>query len=364
VKGIVSFNIETVVDRRGALWQALRAWPKIELHRHLEGSIRLETLIDLAQAHAVPLPATSADQLRPFVQMTPEDAPSAAVFLSKFEVLRQFYRSLAIIDRITREAVADAAADGVRYMELRFTPAALVRHNNYSFGDVIGCVAQAAAAAQREHGITVKLIASVNRHEPVEVAGQVLDAVLALNHPDIVALDLAGREVGCPAEPFLPVFNRAREAGLHVTIHAGEWAGAENVREAVMVMGAERIGHGVRVIEDIALAEQVRERGVTLEVCPTSNLQSGVAAQVDQHPLVTLAQMGVPLTLNTDDPAISSITLTDELALAHVGMGLPLAALRAFTVQAAEAAFLPAEQRAALVREFRAMPGPDDLPTR
>jgi adenosine deaminase len=356
----VAFNVESVVNRDSDLWKTLRAWPKIELHRHLEGSIRLPTLIEVASQHDISLPAYDVEELRPYVQVTDEDDSSSAVFLSKFNVLRQFYCSMDIIQRITREAVEDAARDNVRYMELRFTPHALARQNSYTYEEVIALVCEESTRTAAEKGIRVRLIVSVNRHESLEIAEQVLDAALATKGCALVAMDLAGQEEGYSARPFKDLFDRAKAEGLCLTVHAGEWQGAANVGEAIEVLGADRIGHGVRSVEDSRVIQLVRERGTTLEVCPTSNMQSGVVARLEQHPLIDLGYLGVNTTINTDDPALSGISLTDELVLAHVGLGIPLDKIRQNILNAAKAAFLPPAERVELVAEFRSELGMDD----
>lgn len=355
----VAFNVHSVIDRDSDLWKALRAWPKIELHRHLEGSIRLETLIEVAREFDIPLPAYDPATLRPYVQITDEDESSSAAFLSKFDVLRKFYCSEQIIRRIAREAVEDAAVDNVKYLEMRFTPHALARQNQYQYDDVITWVCDEASKKAAEHQMQVKLIVSVNRHESVTIAEQVLDAALSVRTCALVGMDLAGQENGYSARPFEAVFARARANDLFLTVHAGEWDGPANVREAIEVLNADRIGHGVRSIEDSRVVQLVRERRVTLEVCPTSNMQSGVVPHLAQHPLVDLTYLRAPTTINTDDPAISGIVLTDELVLAHLGLGLTLDAIRANILNAARDAFLPDAERAALVREFELALGVD-----
>jgi adenosine deaminase len=355
----VAFNVESVVNRDSEIWKTLWAWPKIELHRHLEGSIRLPTLIEVAGAYDIPLPAYDEKELRPHVQVTDEDEASSSVFLSKFNVLRQFFCSMDIIRRITREAVEDAARDNVRYMELRFTPHALARQNSYTYKDVIALVCEESTRAAAENGIRVRLIVSVNRHESVEIAEQVLNAALSTQNCALVAMDVAGQE-SYSARPFKSLFDRAKAEGLRLTVHAGEWEGAPNVREAIEVLGADRIGHGVRSVEDSRVIQLVRERGTTLEVCPTSNMQSGVVARLEQHPLIDLSYLGVNTTINTDDPALSGISLTDELVMAHVGLGIPLDKIQENVLNAAKAAFLPPEERVQLVAEFRRGMGMDD----
>lgn len=356
----MAFNIESVVNRDSDLWKTLWSWPKIELHRHLEGSLRLPTLIDVAHQFDIPLPAYDPEELRPHVQVTDDDESSSQVFLSKFNVLRQFYCSMDIIQRITREAVEDAARDNVKYMELRFTPHALARQNNYSYEDVIALVCDESSRTAQKTGIHVRLIVSVNRHESVEIAERVLEAALATQNCALVAMDLAGQETGFSARPFKDLFDRAKSEGLRLTVHAGEWQGAANVREAIEVLGADRIGHGVRCVEDSRVIQLVRERGTTLEVCPTSNMQSGVVARLEQHPLIDLGYLSVNTTINTDDPSLSGITLTDELVMAHIGLGIPLDRIRQNVMNAAKAAFLPQDERTRLVAEFRNNMGMDD----
>lgn len=322
-----------------------RSIPKVELHRHLEGSLRLDTLLDIARQHGLTIPYTHFTSL---VQMQREDPLTFTNFLGKFQTLRNFYRTPEIIQRVTREAVADAAGDGVRYLELRFTPVALSRMQGFSFGEVMDWVCQSAAEAALEFNISVRLIASVNRHEPVAMAEQVAQLAADRIEHGIVGLDLAGNEVEFSAAPFAGVFGAARQAGLHVTVHAGEWGGAANVREAVELLSAERIGHGVRVLEDPSVLALVIERGIVLEVCVTSNHQSGVVSDLKEHPIHRLIDAGVLVTINTDDPGISRITLTDEYRLLLEDLGMPPAQLKGCVLAGARAAFLPTGQREAL----------------
>lgn len=331
-----------------------RALPKVELHRHLEGSLRLVTLLEVARAHGLDLLGT--DRLRPLVQVGANDPLTSQNFLSKFETLRKFYRSPEVIARITQEAIADAAVDNVRYLELRFTPLALSKAENFPLAEVIDWVVEGARQAQGEHGIITRLIASVNRHESTQLAVQVVQLAVDRRDSGIVGLDLAGDEVNFTASPFVEVFREAREAGLHITVHAGEWGGAGNVAQAITQLSAERIGHGVRVMEDPAVVALARERGTTFEVCITSNYQTGVVPGLADHPVRDMLAAGLNVTLNTDDPGISQITLSDEYCLASENFGIPLATLRERALAAAQAAFLPEDERqglaASLAREF------------
>ena len=324
-----------------------KALPKVELHRHLEGSLRLQTMLEIADAHGITLP-DSVLRLSGLVQVQDEDPLTFQNFLAKFNTLRLFYRSPEVITRVTREAVEDAARDNVRYMELRFTPVALSRAERFPLHDVIDWVCTSTAAAAAEFGIQVRLIASVNRHESPELAEQVAWLAAAHTEDGIVGMDLAGNEAEFSAEPFAGIFSEAKQAGLHLTIHAGEWAGADNVREAIEKVGAERIGHGVRVIDDENVVALARERGTTFEVCVTSNYQSGVVPALSNHPLPRMLQADLNVTLNTDDPSVSRIDLTHEFKLAHEDLGLPMNILKRSILAAAKASFLPADEREAL----------------
>lgn len=337
-----------------ALHRIAEALPKVELHRHLEGSVRLQTLIAIAQEYGMEMPEYDAEMLRPFVQMMPNEQRDWQHFLAKFATIRQYFRSPEAIDRITREAVIDAARENVRYMELRFTPKALSTVTKAPPQEVITWVCKAAQESAAENNIEVRLIVSMNRHESITFGEQVLDAVLACDGYGIVGVDLAGQEAGFPATLFRPVFLRAKAAGLGVTIHAGEWQGADSVWDAIGNLAADRVGHGIRALEDVGIINVLVERGVTLEVCPTSNRDTGVVSSLANHPLPLLTFSGVRTTINTDDPLISNITLTDELFHAMHIMNLTVQDVKEATVRAAESAFLPADQRAALVNRLQA----------
>ncbi len=325
--------------------------PKAELHRHLEGSLRLETMRDIAEEHGLPLPP-SLTHISDLVQIHEEEPYTFTNFLDKFKTLRLFYRSPDIIHRVTREAIEDAARDNVRYMELRFTPVALSRAERFPLHDVMDWVCESSAKAAEEFGITVKLIASVNRHESPALAEQVAWLAASYQHRGIVGLDLAGNEAEFSGMPFAPIFREAKETGLKITVHAGEWGGADNVREAIEDLGADRIGHGVRIMEDKSVIALAKERDTVFEVCVTSNYQSGVVSALTDHPLPRMLQVGLNVTLNTDDPSISRITLSDEFQLVNDDLGIPLEILKERTLAAVNAAFVSDAEREKLVKEF------------
>jgi adenosine deaminase len=330
----------------------MRAMPKVELHRHLEGSLRLETLLSIALEHNITLPRIDMDGLRPYVQMMPGEPRDWQHFLGKFAVLRMFYRSEKIIKRVATEVVADAAADNVRYMELRFTPQALNNIMRCQYGDVVTWVCEAVRAASARYGVEVNLIVSMNRHESTEIAQDVIQAALEHVGYGVVGIDLAGQEANFSARPFRALFDHAKAGGLGITVHAGEWAGADSVREVVEELSPTRIGHGIRAIEDPALVELLLAQSIVLEVCPTSNVHSGVVADYSLHPITALTRAGVRTTINTDDPLISNITLSDELAAMLDNGLLTLDELKRQQLTAVRAAFIPPERRAELAAQF------------
>lgn len=331
--------------------EALAAMPKIELHRHLEGSLRLSTLLDIARKYNLDLPKEDIAALRPYVQVM-DDPPDHNVFLSKFEVLRHFYRSPEAIHRLVYEVVADAAADNIHYMELRFSPQALARVRGFALADVTDWVIDATKQASQDCNIEIGLIIALVRHDPLEQARQVAEVAFERADRGIVGFDLAGDEAKYNARPFQPLFKEAKQVGLGVTVHAGEWAGAAGVGQAIEDMYADRIGHGIRSIEDSRILKLVRDRNVALEVCLTSNLQTGVVHEMTHHPLMDLFDLGVQVTLNTDDPTISDLTLTDEYEVATTVLGVTYNDLRQFILNAATAAFLPDDGRKRLVAHF------------
>jgi adenosine deaminase len=305
-------------------------------------------MVDIAQKHGVTVPV-SLMNLSGLVQVQDQDPMTFTNFLEKFKTLRQFYKSPQVIHRVTREAVEDAAKDNVRYLELRFTPVALSRAEGFPLHDVMDWVIDSAREAAKEFKIAVGLIASVNRHESPELAEQV--AWLAAEHLEdgLLGLDLAGNEAEFKSDPFHGIFREARQAGLRLTIHAGEWGPAENVRDALENLGAERIGHGVRVLEDERVLAQAKERGAVFEVCITSNFQSGVVKSLEAHPLPRMLEAGLKVTVNTDDPSVSRITLSDEYRHVCEDLQLPPDALKRSVLVAAQAAFLKDDDRKKLV---------------
>jgi adenosine deaminase len=328
-----------------------RSLPKVELHRHLEGSLRFETLLEIASVYDIHTDGARA--LRSSVQIQDDDPHTFENFLSKFVALRQFYCSPEVIERLAREAVEDASKDNIRYLELRFTPATLSRSGKFPLIDVIDRVISGARAGQEAYEVMTRLIVSINRHDSIKLAQHVAQLAILRKDKGIVGLDLAGNETDFSAMPFAGFFKEASQEGLKVTVHAGEWDGAANIIEAIEKISAVRIGHGVRVGEDQRAVALAQERAIPFEVCVTSNYQSGVVPSLSEHPLTRLLELDLNITLNTDDPSISNSTLGHEYYLVCEQLGLPLSVIQERIIAAAQAAFLPVKEKQVLVNKLR-----------
>ena len=333
--------------------EVMQRLPKVDLHRHLEGSLRLRTMLEIARQYGLTVPVSTA-QLRPLVEVTQEEGHNFRNFLSKFQTLRLFYRTPEIISRVTHEAIADAAADGLVYLELLFTPIALARAQGFAMRDVMDWVVASAGKAAREFDITVRLIAAINRHESVDIAEEITQLSVDRMSAGVCGLDLAGNEAEFPASPFLGLFKQAKTSGLHISVHAGEWGGAENVRFAIEQFGADRIGHGIHILEDPSVTALACERGIPFTVCLTSNLQTGAVPSLASHPLPRMLQAGLNASINTDDPSISQINLSGEYRLAMQALGISQSVLLERILAAAEAAFLPAADRQPIIARLKA----------
>ena len=319
-------------------------WPKVDLHRHLEGSLRVNSVHELALQGKVPLP-NEIEALKSAIRLQPGDERSSEVFLSKFKSIRKVFQSERIVRRMADEAVVDAARDGVRYLELHVTPSALSAATEAPFETMLARALEGASAAAEGRDIKVRIVASVNRHEGAAVAQRVLDAAAARVGAGVVGLDLAGDESRALGREFSNVFSAAREAGLGLSAHAGEWAGPESVQFALEDLAVDRIVHGVRVMENRDIALMARDRRVPFLVCLTSNVDSGVVADVKSHPLPAMIQAGLQVTLNTDDPSLSGITLSDEYRTAVGALEMSPESIKGLILAAAQAAFLTDPER-------------------
>jgi len=294
--------------------------PLCELHRHLDGSIRLQTILELADQHGIALPANDVAGLAPYVHID-ESAPGLMAFIDRFEHMTAVLVDADACRRVAYENVEDAKREGIDYIELRYSPWFMAANHPMDPAEVMEACADGIRAAERDTGVRANIIGILSRTYGVETCMKELDAILA--HRDhIVAVDLAGDEARFPAQLFKQHFKRVRDAGLHMTIHAGEADGPESVWSAIHDLGAERIGHGFRAIEDPALVDYLVKHDIGLESCPTSNLHINAVKTYASHPIKQLAEHGVKFCLNTDDPGISAIDITHEYTIAASAIGL------------------------------------------
>ncbi|MBN1657208.1 MAG: adenosine deaminase [Anaerolineae bacterium] len=334
--------------------------PLIDLHRHLDGNVRLETILDLGQKHGLPLPAHDLEGLRPHVQVTrgsPADArvPGVMAFIAKFEWMVRVLVDYGACRRVAYENVADLAREGIDYGELRFSPWFMAEWHNLDPAGVVEAVVDGVAAGTRDFGVPVKLIGILSRTYGPEAGRLELEALLA-HREQITAFDMGGDEANWPGEIFRDHFCRARDAGWHITVHAGESAGAESIWQALRELGAERIGHGVRAADDPALMDYLAEHGIGLESCLTSNVQTNTVPGYGAHPARQFLARGIRVTLNTDDPGISAIDLRYEYEVAAPAAGLSPAQIRQAQRNALDIAFLSDEEREALLQTSTARP--------
>ncbi|MBI2194419.1 MAG: adenosine deaminase [Planctomycetes bacterium] len=324
--------------------QDLQALPKIDLHRHLEGSVRPATFLEIARTRHIPLPTDDLEGLCRLIQVT-DDPPDFLQFLSKFDLFRGFWPDREAIERVAFEAVEDAAQDHVVYLELRYAPVHFARKSCFRAKDVIEWVTAGARCAAAQYGLRVEFIATVARHYPLEVNLPGIEAVLEMGRDRFVGFDVAGDEIHFPLDPFEPYLRRVKEIGLGLTLHAGEAGGAGNVRQAIERFQAERIGHGVHVIQDESTVQLALQRGVTFEMCLTSNLQTATVPSLALHPAKDLLDRGLCITLNTDDPSISRTNLTREWELALSEARFLPSDLLTVSRNAVQAAFLPEREK-------------------
>ncbi len=317
--------------------------PKIDLHRHLDGSLRLETILDLGRQHNLPLPAWDAEGLRPYVQVT-EPQPGILSFFQKFEWMRRVLVDTEACRRVAYENVEDAKNEGLDYIELRFSPWFMAETHHLDPVGVVEAVCAGVAEGMGDFDLPVGLIGILSRTYGPEIAWKELGALLS-QKDRLRALDLAGDEIHFPGELFVEHFRVAREAGWQVTAHAGEADGPRSMWQAIRELGARRIGHGIRAVEDPALMDTLASERIGIETNLTSNLQTSSVPDYASHPLKRFLEHGILTNLNTDDPGISHITLEYEYKVAAPAAGLTPEMIRQAQWNALEMAFLSDDEK-------------------
>lgn len=334
-----------LVDR-----ELLRRLPKAELHCHLDGSVRPATLLDLGREYGVAMPAPTAAALREF--MIVRDARTLEDYLARFDITLSVMQTESALDRIAYELGADAAAEGVRYIEVRYAPVLNLR-GGIALGAAVEAPLRGLARAEREHGIVGRLIICGIRNMSPDVSLELARLAVAYRAAGVVGFDLAGGEAGNPPSRHIKAFEHARGHDMACTCHAGEGDGAASVRDAVHICGASRIGHATRLIEDEPLTEYVNDRRIALEICLTSNVQTRATHSYETHPLRQYYDRGLNVTLNTDNRLMSGTTLVDEYEHA-ARIGFDFDELARMALNGFESGFLPFAERRVLVDRAKA----------
>jgi adenosine deaminase len=316
--------------------------PKVNLHVHLEDTIRPRTVAEIAASHGVPLP--------PGPPIT-----DSASFFAAHDVVRNCLLTFADFRRIAVEYCADEAAQGTSYAEISFTAAA----HGERLGDMampLRAVLEGLAQGRVDHGLRTRLVLDHSRRRPVGRAWATLRLAESYASEGVAAVGLSGDE-SYPGDPFVAVFRAARAAGLHVVHHAGEAAGPASIRQAITAGRAERLGHGIRVLDDDELVAEVRARGIPLEVCPHSNVLLGLVPSLAQHPLPRLLDAGLLVTVNTDIPAMTGAGLAEEYRQLRDTFGYSDAAVADVARAGVRASFAPADLKARLESQIGAWLG-------
>ncbi len=320
--------------------------PLIDLHRHLDGSVRLQTILELGLQHNLPLPATTVEGLRPFAQVT-TPVPGLLPFFQKFKWHIGVMVDYDACRRIAYENVEDAVNEGIDYIELRFSPWFMSEPHRLDPAGVVESVVAGIAAARENFDIKVNLIGIISRTYGTQIGQKELDALLT-QRDHLVALDLAGDEVNFPGEWFVDHFKQGRDAGWQITAHAGEAGGPAAIRQAIHDLGATRIGHATSAPQDPALMDYLAENRIGVEMNLTSNVQTSTVSSYAAHPMKATLEHGLLTTINTDDPGISAIDLPFEYRVAVEEAGLTPQQAAQAQQNALDIAFLSDTEKAAL----------------
>jgi adenosine deaminase len=321
--------------------------PKAELHCHLDGSVRPQTLIELGEELGVPMPRRTAEELREYMRV--DDARHLEDYLERFEITLSVMQTEPAIERIAYELAADAAAEGVRYLEARFAPVLNVRRG-LDMGAVVDATVRGLQRAEREHDIVARVIVCAIRNQSLDLAVEQARLALAYRKYGVVGFDLAGGEAGNPARRFKQAFQLVRDNDMACTCHAGEGFGPESVRDAVHLCNCDRVGHGTRIIEDASLFDYINDRRICVECCLTSNVQTRATSSYEAHPFREYFDRGLNVVLNTDNRLMSGTTLVDEYAHAAQHLGFTIEELARVARNGFESAFLPYPERRALLQ--------------
>jgi len=326
----------------------IRQMPKVELHVHLEGSVRPETLLKLAKRHRIPLSAENVEGLRKWYTFRDFDH-----FIEIYMTISSCLRTAEDIELIAREFLAGQAEQNIAYSEVTFTPYNQFFNCGLSFREQLNAVNRAREWGLKELGVRMGMIIDIPREHPTEAGNRVAEWVVEGFGNGVIAIGLGGPEQGNPPSKFRRAFERVRKEGIPCILHAGETEGPPSIWNAIEVADTKRIGHGVRAIEDRQLMDYLKRTQLALEVCPTSNICLGVFPSLSQHVLPKLLEYGLRITINSDDPPMFNTTLTGEYLACHNAFGWDLETIRKLALGAVDATLLPPSERIKMRKEFQ-----------
>jgi adenosine deaminase len=331
--------------------ELLARLPKAELHVHLDGSLRSTTLIDLARQAKRPLPTQDPGALARY--MRADGVRDLEEYLTRFAITTAVLQTPEALERVALEMVEDAAADGIRYLEVRYCPQ-LSCEEGMTLAEVMAAIGRGLRQGHREHHLRTGFIACTLRHYDPETSLAIAAAALAGRPEGVVGFDIAGGEAGRPALPHRAAFDLALRGGLGITAHAGEAAGAASIAEALFDCHAHRIGHGTRLFEDAELLAYVRDHRIPIEINITSNVQTRVVATARQHPVRKYFDAGIAVTLSSDNWLMGGASLSQEYWLAHTALRFTRIEIESMILNGFRAAFLPLPERRRMVVEVEA----------
>jgi adenosine deaminase len=330
--------------------EALERLPKTDLHVHLDGSLRVDTMLELAADQRVDLPFSDPDALADHMHV--QDAQNLVDYLTRFDVTLSVMQRADALERVAFELAEDAAAEAVRYMEVRFSPVLHVQ-DGLEMGEAVQAALLGLRRAEERLGIRTGLIICGIRNMSPQTSMSLADLTVEFKDRGVVAFDLAGAEYANPAKMHRESFYRVGNANVAATIHAGEAYGPESIHQALHYCNANRIGHGTRLFEDPDLMRYINDFRVPLEICLTSNVQTRAVTSFEDHPVRLYFDEGLVVTLNTDNRLMSATTVTEEYWRAHRYLGFTWDELCQIAIHGFESAFLPYQEKRKLVAEIR-----------
>ena len=333
-------------------FEVFKALPKTDLHVHLDGSLRLETILELAKAEKVELPASDIEGLRAAIGCG-NNFGSLVEYLRGFGITLRVMQTEAALERIAFELAEDAHRENVRYMEVRYAPM-LHTQRGLKLTKVVEAVLDGLRRARETYGIKATVIICGIRNISAESSYQMAELAVAYKGRGVVGFDLAGAEADFPAKHHRAAFQLVRDNNINCTIHAGEAYGPESIAQAIHVCGAHRIGHGCRLREDGDLMQYLNDHRVPLECCPSSNVQTGAVKDLASHPLKLYFDLGLRVTVNTDNRLITDTSVSKELYLVHSQMGVPFADIKSIILAGFKSSFQPFHEKQAALRRVGA----------